>query len=276
MILREIVTADIPTLFRLRVQTWHNPHGAEELTRLGITPDSVAHLLATTHRGWIAEVENAPVGFVMGNRATGEMWVIAVLAAFETQGIGRALLAKVESWLFACGHHSLWLTTDPDENYRAVGFYRHLGWQDWKFEHGDRFMRKYAATDLAHLLASMTPVLAPDAYVFTTITDPENYADLKPIGSFREQEGTTLICEAGSAASKGLPTSGRFAMITLQVPSSLEAVGFLARITTALAAEKISCNAVAAFHHDHLFIPQARAADAMSVLHRLSSGVPSS
>ena len=40
------------------------------------------------------------------------------------------------------GWEEIWLTTDVDENLRAVGFYRHLGWEDWKFEDGDRFMRK--------------------------------------------------------------------------------------------------------------------------------------
>ena len=48
------------------------------------------------------------------------------------------LLAAFGLWCFYDG----WLTTDVDENLRAVGFYRHLGWEDWKFEDGDRFMKK--------------------------------------------------------------------------------------------------------------------------------------
>jgi ribosomal protein S18 acetylase RimI-like enzyme len=73
------------------------------------------------------------------------MWVIAVLAEHEGRGIGRAVLAEVESWLAECGWDEIWLTTDTDESLRAVGFYRHLGWQDWKFQDGDRFMRKTLA-----------------------------------------------------------------------------------------------------------------------------------
>ena len=83
------------------------------------------------------------VGFAMGNRDDGEMWVIAVLKEFEDRGIGRRLLGFVEEWLFAEGWEEIWLTTDPDETFRAVGFYRRLGWRDWKLEpDGDRFMKK--------------------------------------------------------------------------------------------------------------------------------------
>jgi ribosomal protein S18 acetylase RimI-like enzyme len=80
----------------------------------------------------------------MDGSETGEMWVIAVLKEFENQRVGRTLMTLVEDWLFSKGCAELWLTTDPDENFRAFGFYRTLGWKDWKIEHGDRFMKKIA------------------------------------------------------------------------------------------------------------------------------------
>ena len=55
-------------------------------------------------------------------------------------------------------------------------------------------------------------------------------------------------------------------MITLSVHSSLEAVGFLAAITARLANAGISVNAVSAFHHDHLFVPEHRASEALRLL----------
>jgi ribosomal protein S18 acetylase RimI-like enzyme len=139
---REITPADIPALFRVRVATWHNPNGAEEMTRMGITPESVRQVLATTHRGWLAERGGEVIGFAMGNRADGEMWVIAVLKPYEGRGVGRCLITQVEDWLFAEGWEEVWLTTDVEESFRAVGFYKRLGWTDWKFEHGDRYMKK--------------------------------------------------------------------------------------------------------------------------------------
>ena len=110
---------------------------------MGITHESVRDMLDKSHRGWLCEVEFRVVGFAMGNGTNGEMWAIAVLKEFETQGIGKHLLGLVEDWLSSEGWKEIWLTTDRGENIRAVGFYRHLGWSDWKVEpDGDRFMKK--------------------------------------------------------------------------------------------------------------------------------------
>ena len=145
MKIREMQITDLPEIFEVRIATWHNPNGREELTRMGITEESVARMMQEeTHRGWLCEVDSKIVGFAMGDKGTGEMWVIAVLEEYEARGIGRMLLTKVEDWLFSSGWDQVWLTTDTDETLRAVGFYRHLGWTDWKFEDGDRFMRKTA------------------------------------------------------------------------------------------------------------------------------------
>ncbi|MDF1862766.1 MAG: GNAT family N-acetyltransferase [Verrucomicrobiales bacterium] len=139
---REITPEDVAAIFDVRIKTWHNPNGAEELERMGITYDSVRQMMMTTHRGWLGESGGAVVGFVMGNKQTGEMWVVAVLKEFENRGIGKSLMRLVEDWLVREGCGELFLTTDPDESFRAVGFYRHLGWEDWKMEDGDRFMKK--------------------------------------------------------------------------------------------------------------------------------------
>lgn len=140
---REIRVGDIQAIFQVREATWHNDRGREEMQALGITPDSVRTLLAASHRGWLCDIDSRVVGFAMGNRNTGEMWVIAVLRQYEGLGIGKRLLLLVEQWLAEEGWAEIWLTTDPDETLRAVGFYRRLGWIDWKIEPGgDRFMRK--------------------------------------------------------------------------------------------------------------------------------------
>jgi len=138
---RELQPGDLRAVFRVRVATWHNDNGAAELHALGITPERVTHLLKTSHRGWVCEVDQQIVGFAMGNVQTGEMWVIAVLAAYEGRGIGGQLFRRVEDLPFA-SWPVIWLTTDTDESLRAVGFYRHLGGQDWKLADGDRYMKK--------------------------------------------------------------------------------------------------------------------------------------
>jgi hypothetical protein len=59
-------------------------------------------------------------------------------------------------------------------------------------------------------------------------------------------------------------------MITLNVHSALDAVGFLSAVMQALTAAGISSNAVSAFYHDHLFVPLNRAEEALQVLRELS------
>ena len=142
MTFREIQIEDVESLFEIRIATWHNSNGRDELTAMGITRDSVRQLMQDSHRGWLCETDDRKVGFAMGNKGTGEMWVIAVLKDFEGRGIGKQLLRLVEEWLWSHRWKEIWLTTDTDENCRAVGFYRHEGWKDWKIECGQRYMRK--------------------------------------------------------------------------------------------------------------------------------------
>lgn len=125
-------------------------------------------------------------------------------------------------------------------------------------------------TDLDVLLASMTAVLGPESYVFLTLKNQPVPEALTPQMIFQEAEGTTIIAPRVEAETAGLDFTYPCRKITLQIHSSLEAVGFLARITTALAAAGISVNPVSAFYHDHLFVPEDRAADAMQVLATLS------
>ena len=86
---------------------------------------------------------------------------------------------------------------------------------------------------------------------------------------FREQEGWTLIVEETEALRAGLEGIFRCRLITLNVHSSLDAVGLLAAVTTRLAAAGISVNAVSAFHHDHLFVAPERAEEACGILRDL-------
>ena len=76
--------------------------------------------------------------------------------------------------------------------------------------------------------------------------------------SFREAEGLTIITTEASAASNGLDYVFPCRMITLDVYSSLAAVGFIAVIATKLKDLGISANPVSGYYHDHLFVPLGR------------------
>ncbi|MHC4597485.1 MAG: GNAT family N-acetyltransferase [Planctomycetota bacterium] len=142
MEIREIQERDVAGLFAVRVATRENVLSREQLADLGITEESVSSMIRTTHRGWLYEVEGRIVGFAMGDREKGEMWVIAVLPDYEGRGIGASLLNRVEDWLWAEGWTSIWLTTDVDTSLRAYGFYRRHHWADHGIENGLRTMKK--------------------------------------------------------------------------------------------------------------------------------------
>ena len=127
-----------------------------------------------------------------------------------------------------------------------------------------------AETDLPTLIRAMSPQLKPGIFVFVTVdTLP---AGLDPVMTFREAEGITLILTCEQAEATGLHATFRSRMITLEINSSLDAVGFLAAITARLAAAGIPVNPVSGFHHDHLFVPEGRAEEAMLLLRGMASG----
>ena len=113
------------------------------------------------------------------------------------------------------------------------------------------------------LLKTMQPHLMDSKWVFWTSVNGFDASTLQTaILMFREQEGITIISPV-TPSDEGHPT---WAMITLSIHSSLEAVGFLAAITTALAAIDIPVNAVSAYYHDHIFVPYERRVDALECL----------
>lgn len=127
-------------------------------------------------------------------------------------------------------------------------------------------------TDLKKLLATMTPELLPGVHVFVTLPPGIPVpGTLEPVMLFREHEGTTLIVLEDQAKAAGLEATFRCRMITLNIHSSLEAVGFLAAITARLARAGMGVNPVSAFYHDHLFVPADRAEEAMELLRDLAT-----
>ena len=142
--IRPIAISDISETFRVRTSTDENRLTSAQLTALGITESSVSEKLLGSYKGWLCEEQGSVVGFAIGDRSSGEMWVIAVLPTHIRRGIGGALLEQVETWLFSEGCSSLWLTTDVDTRLRAYSFYREHGWRDWKIENGLRYMKKCA------------------------------------------------------------------------------------------------------------------------------------
>jgi len=123
------------------------------------------------------------------------------------------------------------------------------------------------------MIAGMTPTLTPGIFVFITTVDPARIKALSPqaISTFKEAEGMSLLVPAEVAEAAGLDAAHPMRCITLNVYSSLEGVGLTAAVSTALGDAGIPCNMVAAYHHDHVFVPSDKASKAMDVLARLQS-----
>jgi uncharacterized protein len=125
-------------------------------------------------------------------------------------------------------------------------------------------------TNLTTVLKDLKPTLQSGEYVFCSLSLDQLPPSVEPLGLFQESEGITLIVPKHQADQLGLAYSYVAAWITLTVHSSLAAVGLTAAVSQALAAENISCNVVAAYYHDHLFVGVQDAQRAIEILTALS------
>lgn len=125
--------------------------------------------------------------------------------------------------------------------------------------------------DLDKLLVLLQPSLRPGDFVFCTAGNLKygDLAELQPIASYQEEEGLTLVLDKQAADTAGLAYESVFNCITLMVHSSLDAVGLTAAVSSKLAANGISANMIAAYYHDHVFVPKNKAQLALQLLTEL-------
>ena len=124
--------------------------------------------------------------------------------------------------------------------------------------------------DTKAMISGMDPMLDSTVYHFCVVGD----AALVPqaLAAFTEDEGLSLILSEDVARKNGLPLELPMRRITLTVHSALDGVGLTSAVATALAEAGIPCNMVAAYHHDHAFVPADRADEALRLLRDLSGG----
>jgi hypothetical protein len=124
------------------------------------------------------------------------------------------------------------------------------------------------ARTASQMISGMTPVLQPGVFVFITTRDRDLVAALfsQAISIFREDEGVSMLIPIELAEKSRLNVDQPMRCITLNVYSSLEGVGLTAAVSSALGDNGIPCNMVAAFHHDHVFLPSGLCDRAMEVL----------
>ncbi|AXI54133.1 hypothetical protein C1J05_06200 [Sulfitobacter sp. JL08] len=125
------------------------------------------------------------------------------------------------------------------------------------------------------MISGMTPVLQPGNFVFVTTQDPALVTTLFPhaIATVKEDEGMSMVIPVELAKKSNLNADHPMRCITLNVYSSLEGIGLTAAVSAALGDNGIPCNMVAAFHHDHVFLPAELCDQAMMTLIALQNSV---
>ena len=128
-------------------------------------------------------------------------------------------------------------------------------------------------SNLEELIKNMKPLLHKGVYVFCQIQSLKKVPQEDIVAFIKEKEGMTVIIRKGLADALDLDYDFEAAWITLNILSPLDAVGFTAVFSKALADKGISCNVISGYSHDHLFVNTRHQNLAIDVLNELSNGV---
>ncbi|MEL6991657.1 MAG: ACT domain-containing protein [Pseudomonadota bacterium] len=121
--------------------------------------------------------------------------------------------------------------------------------------------------DRAAMISGMAPELDGTIWHFCSGREADPSGAL---ATFEEAEGRSLVLPDDLAELRGFDRSLPMARITLRVHSALDGVGLTAAVASALAEAGIPCNMIAAYHHDHAFVPWETRVQAFETLQRLS------
>ncbi len=124
-------------------------------------------------------------------------------------------------------------------------------------------------TDLAAMLASLTIGRRDEVVTMVSVSESVELGN-GVLAVVTEAEGTTVVVTLAEAERRGWPVEFVAAWLTVEVHSSLEAVGLTAAMSRVLTDCAIPCNVLAGFYHDHLLVPLDLVADAIAALESLA------
>lgn len=123
-------------------------------------------------------------------------------------------------------------------------------------------------TDLAAMLRTISVSKRPDPVTMVSVAEPVGVGG-GVLAELIEAEGVTVVATVAEAQRRGWATDFVAHWLTVDVHSSLEAVGLTAAMSAVLTTHGIPCNVLAGFHHDHLLVPVEHTQAALDALHSL-------
>ena len=131
----------------------------------------------------------------------------------------------------------------------------------------------HAKEDLKDILKNLNPFLVTGSFIFMTSKEPINSLvdSLKPLAMFIEDEGCTLVITKEIADKNSIQYDSIFKCISLGVHSSLESSGLIAILSSKLFEQKIPANVFAGYFHDHIFVPNEKAKEALEIISSIQS-----
>jgi len=106
-------------------------------------------------------------------------------------------------------------------------------------------------------------------YVFCSLEDINKTNIKNIICYFKESEGYSIIISKEEAIKNNLQFYFVSAWITLEINSALDSIGLTSAFSKELAKAGISCNVVATYHHDHIFVPYMERLRAIKILSKM-------
>ena len=112
---------------------------------------------------------------------------------------------------------------------------------------------RYIQTDLEKLIANMEPIFNEGDYVFASVIHLDAIPRIIKIYEIKEMVGITVVLSKKETDRPEISYEFIAAQITLNIYSSLDAIGLIASVSEGLRGNDISGNVIAIYYHDHIF-----------------------
>ena len=120
--------------------------------------------------------------------------------------------------------------------------------------------------DLERMLAELRVSRRDGTYCMVSLVAPDPDLRASAAAIVKEHEAISLVITTEEADERRIPYDFAAAWLTLEVHSSLHAVGLTAAVARMLADQGVPCNVLAGFYHDHLLVPAEDAERVAAIL----------